>query len=179
MTETKTPAAPKKAAKAAAAAPASFFELPKMEFPAFEMPKFEIPKFDGVEFPAAVRDIAEKSLEQAKVTYEKVKAAAEETTDIIEDTYETARAGVVEYNTKALEVAKSNTDALFAYTKDLLAVKTFAEVVELQTAFARKSFDTATAQAKDLQDIATKLANDTAKPMKDAVAKVMKDVKAA
>lgn len=123
--------------------------------------------------------MAEKSLEQAKVTYEKVKAAAEETTDMIEDTYETARAGVVEYNMKALEAAKSNTDALFAYTKDLLAVKTFAEVVELQTAFARKSFDTATAQAKDLQDIATKLANDTAKPMKDAVAKVMKDVKAA
>jgi phasin len=179
MTETKTAPAPKKAAKAAAAAPASFFELPKVEFPAFEMPKFEIPKFDGVEFPAAVREMAEKSLEQAKVTYEKVKAAAEETTDMIEDTYETARAGVVEYNLKALEAAKSNTDALYAFTKDMMAVKTFAEIVELQTSFARKSFDTATAQAKDLQEIATKLANDTAKPMKDAVAKVMKDVKAA
>lgn len=179
MTETKTAPAPKKTAKAAAAAPASFFELPKVEFPAFEMPKFEIPKFDGVEFPAAVREMAEKSLEQAKVTYEKVKAAAEETTDMIEDTYETARAGVVEYNLKALEAAKSNTDALYAFTKDMMAVKTFAEIVELQTSFARKSFDTATAQAKDLQEIATKLANDTAKPMKDAVAKVMKDVKAA
>src|ERR1700756_4586856 len=39
----------------------------------FEIPSFEIPKFDmpKMEVPAAFRDMAEKSISQAKDTYEK------------------------------------------------------------------------------------------------------------
>jgi hypothetical protein len=48
------------------------FEMPK-----FEMPKFEIPK---VEMPAAFREFAERGVAQAKDTYEKMKAVAEEAT---------------------------------------------------------------------------------------------------
>ena len=54
---------------------------------AFEMPKFEMPKFDipKVEMPAAFREFAERGVAQAKDTYEKMKAAAEEATDVLED----------------------------------------------------------------------------------------------
>ena len=53
---------------------------------AFEMPKFEMPKFDipKVEMPAAFREFAERGVAQAKDTYEKMKAAAEEATDVLE-----------------------------------------------------------------------------------------------
>ena len=51
------------------------------------MPKFEMPKF---EVPAAFREFAEKGVAQAKDAYEKVKAAAEEATYLLEDTYTTA-----------------------------------------------------------------------------------------
>ncbi|HWS09682.1 MAG TPA: phasin, partial [Xanthobacteraceae bacterium] len=59
---------------------------------AFEMPKFEMPKFDipKVEMPAAFREFAERGVAQAKDTYEKMKAAAEEATDVLETTYSTA-----------------------------------------------------------------------------------------
>src|SRR4051812_37901026 len=50
----------------------SAFELPKFDIPNFEMPKLEI--------PAAFREIAEKSVSQAKEGYEKMKTAAEEAT---------------------------------------------------------------------------------------------------
>lgn len=166
-----------KPAKKAAKAETAVFELPKFEMPKFEMPKLDA--FQSAEVPAALREVAEKSLEQAKALYEKVKVSAEEATDLVEDTYETARAGSIEFNLKALEAVKANTDAAYGFAKDLISVKTFAEAVELQTAFARKSFDAVTAQAKELQELATKVANDTAKPVKAAIEKTMKDFKAA
>lgn len=185
MTDIEAKATPKKSApKAAATEKVVPFEMPKFELPKFEMPKFDMPKMDfgklpQVEVPAAFREAAEKAVEQAKAGYEKMKTAAEEATDVIEDTYETARAGVVEYNLKTLDALKTNTDAAFAFAKEFASVKTFAEAVELQTAFWRQQFETVTGQAKELQALAGKVATETSQPVKDAVAKTFKDIKAA
>jgi phasin len=171
----------KKAPKTAAPATdkAFAFEMPKFEVPKFEMPKFDFASVPQIEVPVVFREFAEKSVAQAKAGYEKLKAAAEETTDVMEDTFETARAGMVEYNLKAIEAVKANTDAAFSFAKDLVSVKTVAEAVELQTAFARRQFEAFTAQSKDLQAVAQKVATETAEPVKAVVAKTMKDLKAA
>src|ERR1700726_2331072 len=79
------------------------FDMPK-----FEMPKFEIPK---VEMPAAFREFAERGVAQAKDTYEKMKAVAEEATDVLESTYSTASKGASAYGLKVIEVAPTNTNA--------------------------------------------------------------------
>src|ERR1700710_2308752 len=81
----------------------SAFELPKFDMPNFEMPKLEI--------PAAFREIAEKSVSQAKETYEKMKSAAEDATDVMEDTYATASKGASDYGMKLIEAARVNTNA--------------------------------------------------------------------
>src|SRR5215468_3284311 len=101
-------------------APVAGFEAPKFEMPKFEMPKFEMPKFDlpKFEMPAAFRDIAEKSVSQAKENYEKMKAAAEEATDLLEDTYATASKGAADYGVKVIEVARANTNAAFDYATE-------------------------------------------------------------
>lgn len=185
MTDVKTaaPAAEPKKVKAPVEKAAAF-EAPKFEFPKFDIPKFEFPKFDfaampQAEVPAAFRDLAEKSVAQAKASYEKLKTAAEEATDLIEDTYETARAGLLEVNVKAIDAFKENTDATFGFAKQFLAVKTLAEAVELQTTFARKHFEALTAQTKDLQASLQKVATETSAPVKDAVTKTLKDLKVA
>jgi hypothetical protein len=59
------------------------FEMPKFEMPKFDMPKFEMPKF---EVPPVFREFAEKGIAQAKENYEKCKSAAEQATDVLEDT---------------------------------------------------------------------------------------------
>ena len=173
--ETEVKTAAKKSAKAAPAAEKVVaFEMPKFDMPKFEMPKLDFAKMPQVEVPPALREMAEKGVAQAKANYEKLKAAAEETTDMIEDSYETARAGMVEYNLKTLEALKTNTDAAFGFARDFAGVKTFAEAVELQTAFMRKQFETMTAQAKDLQAVAQKVATEAAEPVKAAVEKTFK-----
>jgi phasin len=142
------------------------FEMPKFEIPNFEMPKLEV--------PAAFREMAEKSVSQAKETYEKMKSAAEEATDMLEDTYATATKGASDYGLKVIEAARENTNAAFDFAAQLVTVKSMSEMLELSTAHARKQFETLTAQSKDLAAIAQKVATDTTVPVKESLGKVFK-----
>ena len=105
------------------APPSSVFEMPKFEMPKFEMPKMEV--------PAAFREIAEKGVAQAKENYEKMKSAAEEATDMLEETYATASKGCSGYGLKLIETARANSNAAFDLFGELLTAKSYAEVVEL------------------------------------------------
>lgn len=158
--------APTKAAKAVKNAVEAPFDAFNMNMP-------------NMEVPAAFRDLAEKSIAQARDTYAKFKSAAEEATDVVEDAYENARSGAVAMSVKALEAAKSNTDASFAFARDLFGAKTFAEMIEIQTAFARQQFDAVASQVKEFQDLTAKVVADAAKPVTAQVEKTFKDIKAA
>ena len=105
---------------------------------AFEMPKFEMPKFDmpKVEMPAAFREFAERGVAQAKDTYEKMKAAAEEATDVLESTYSTATKGASDYGLKVI------------------------------SAHTRKQFESLTAQSKELSALEQTVTTETAEPIK-------------
>ena len=152
---------------------------PKTSKPgAFEMPKFEMPKFDMPKFeiPAAFREFAEKGLTQAKENYEKMKTAAEEATDMLEDTYTTAAKGAADYNLKVIEAARANTNAAFDYARELLDVKSFSEVIELSTTHARKHFEAVSEQTKELAALAQKVATETTEPLKSGVTKAFRKV---
>src|SRR5690349_18362260 len=86
----------------------------------FEMPKFDMPK---MEVPAAFREIAEKSVSTAKENYEKLKVAAEEATNVLEETYATATKGSTEYGIKLIETARINTNAAFDFFSEIITVK--------------------------------------------------------
>jgi phasin len=172
MTEA-TYTTPKAKSKPASTPAASAFDLPKFELPKFDIPNFEIPK---MEIPAAFREIAEKSISQAKENYERMKSAAEEATDVLEDTYATATKGVSDYGLKWIEAARETTNANLDFYSELITVKSFSDVVQLSTAHARKQFETATAQTKELAALAQKVATDTAEPFKDSVTKAFQKV---
>ena len=160
---------PRTKAKPAIPGPAATgFEFPKFEIPNFEMPKMEV--------PAAFREFAEKGASQAKETYEKMKAAAEEATDVLEETYATAAKGAADYGLKLIEATRVNTNAAFDFYTELMTVKSFSDAVELSTAHARKQFETATAQTKELAALAQKVATETAEPVKESVTKAFRKV---
>jgi phasin len=144
----------------------------------FEMPKFEMPKFDipQVEMPAAFREFAERGVAQAKDTYEKMKAAAEEATDVLETTYSTATKGASDYGLKVIEVARVNTNAAFDFAGEIMAAKTLSEVVELMSAHTRKQFEALTQQSKELNALAQKVATETAEPIKSGMNKAFSKV---
>jgi len=160
MAETISTATPKAKAKPVAVTE-SAFEMPK-----FDMPKFEMP---NVEMPAAFRELAEKGIAQAKDNYEKIKSAAEQATDVLEDTYSNATKGSSDYGLKLIETARANSNAAFDLFGELLAAKSYAEVVEKTTGYMRTQFDTLTAQAKELSEHAQKVATKTVEPIKETI----------
>lgn len=170
MTETETKTtAPKARAKTTKTADTTVVAFPNFE--AFAMPKMEI--------PAVTREIAEKGIEQAREAYARLKTMAEDATDMMEDSFETSRRGVLDLNHKAVDAARANVDATFRFMKDFIEVKSLAEAIELQTSFVRSQFDALSAQAKDMQELATKLSGEMSETVKGAVEKASKDFKAA
>jgi phasin len=146
--------------------------------PLFEMPKFEMPKFDmsSMEVPAAFREFAEKGVAQTKDAYEKMKATAEQATEVLETVYSTASKGSTEYGQKVIEIARTNTNTHFDFVASLFGVKSVSELVELSTAHARAQFEAVSAQTKELTALAQKVATDTSAPIKTGVEKAMKKV---
>jgi len=148
-------------------------EMPNFEIPRFEMPKFDMPK---MEVPAAFREFAEKSVTQAKDNWEKMKAATEAATDMIEDSYATASKGYADYGLKLIEMSRANTNAAFNLASELMTVKSLSEAVELSTGHLRKQFDALSEQTKDLTALAQKVATETTAPIKESVSTAFKKV---
>jgi phasin len=147
---------------------ASSFELPK-----FDPTKFELP---NMEVPAAFREFAEKSVAQAQDTYEKVKAAAAEATNVLEETCTAAAQGTAEYNRKAVEAASSHADTFFNFALALLNVKSPTEFFKLSSAHLSKQLEAVTEQTKELSALAQKAASETAEPIKTGITSALKKV---
>ena len=122
----------------------------------------------AIQSDEAFRETAEKSVAQAKDTYEKAKVATEQATDILKDTYATVAKGATEYNLKIMEIARTNTNSTFEHAQQLLGVKSPSEFVELSTAHARKQFDTMIAQTKELSELTQKVTNKITQPLRPA-----------
>jgi phasin len=137
-----------------------------------EIPKFDLP---NMEMPEAFREMTEKGVAHAKDTYAKAKAAAEQATEVLKNTYAIAAKSSTDYNLKVLEIARTNTSSAFDYAQELLGVKSPAEFVELSTAHARKQCEAMTAQTKELAALAQKATAEIAEPLKTGVTKAFND----
>ncbi len=142
----------------------------------FEAFSFPAPAF---EVPAAFREFAEKSVSQAREAYAKLKSASEDATGLVEETFEKTREGAFAIGVKALDAAKTNSDASFALAREMFGAKTLSEVIELQSAFARKQFEAITAQFKELQELGEKYVVNAARPVTEKVEKTFKELKVA
>jgi phasin len=147
------------------------FETPKFGIPKFDFPKFEVPK---MEVPTAFRELAERSVTQARDGYERMKAVAEDATDVLEDTYANASKGATDYTLKSIEITRANTNAAFDFASRLVGVKSLSEAIELTSAHTRKQLDAFIEQSKELAGLAQRVATETTEPLKAGVSKVFK-----
>ena len=131
----------------------------------------------GFEVPEMFRSFAENGVNQARDHYAQFKTSAEDATDLIEETYETAREGMIDLQHKALDAAKQNADATFDFAKQFLAVTSVADAVQLQAKFAREQFEACADYSKEFQTSVSKIAEDTVAPSKAAFSKVISAAK--
>ncbi len=126
------------------------------------------------EVPEQMRAFAEKGVSQARDSYAKFKDAAESHNSTIEAVFTSASKGASAYSAKLMEFLKANTTANLDFAQELLGIKSPSEALELWTSHARKSFETISAQAKELAELTQKVAAETVEPIKQNASKYYK-----
>lgn len=131
-------------------------------------------KLPKLEVPAALRDTAEKAVEQAKTAYERLRASAEEASDAIEESYGATSKGLAEISSKMVEAARAQTNAHFDFISALMGVKSVSQAVELHTTHVRQQLEALTSHSKEMATLTQQIATDSAKPYKAATEKLFK-----
>ena len=139
----------------------------------------EFPTFDATAATDQFRAFAEKGVEQTKEAYSKMKANAEDAQKVLESTFETARSASSDLSLKSIAAMRANSEAAFSHLEALVGVKSVSEFLELQTVYLRKRVEMTVEQAKDMQALSSKAAEEVGKPIKDAFEKAMKELKVA
>ncbi|MBB3974730.1 phasin [Hansschlegelia beijingensis] len=124
--------------------------------------------------PAAVRELADKTLRQAKDGYARLKSVAEEASDALEDAYATTSKSYKELGRKSVEATRSNVNAHFDFLQALLGAKSVSQAVELQASYARQQFDVMTGQLRELSSLAQKATAESAKPFRDLASRSLR-----
>jgi phasin len=140
---------------------------------------FSFSAFDPMKLGERFRDIAGKGAGQSSEAYARMKAVTEEAAIAVESTVQSAQAGSVEIGLKAIDVFRSNADLSLSHMQALLDIKSASQFFELQTAFFRRQAEVTVEQARSMQDMARKLAEEVSRPGKEAAEKAMSSFRSA
>jgi phasin len=131
----------------------------------FDLPFFNIQTIFG--------DLAEQGTTRAKANFEQVKATSEEITAALCDACSTNAKRTADYGSKVIEISNANTSSVLEFLSQLADARSFADLVSLSTAHGRKTFEAASAQNRELWDLAQKVATETAEPIKNGFNRVL------
>jgi phasin len=134
---------------------------------------FDVPLFA---MPGMFRGIAEQSVVRARDNCEKIKAASGEITDILREAYSTNAKGAADYGVKVIEISGVNTNSAFDFLANLLDTKSLSEIMKLSATQSRKSFEAASAQNRELWELAQQVAAETAEPIKKSFTRALQKV---
>ena len=118
------------------------------------------------EIPADMRDVAEKSVDQARKAFDGFMGAAFKAAGTIEESSDALHAGGKDIGRKALSYAEQNVAAALDFASRLIRANDPQHVMQLQSEFIRTQLQAFGEQAKDIGSSASKLATDVAKPRK-------------
>ena len=129
--------------------------------------------FSKVALPGVGRELVEQGLARAREGSEKIKAASEEMTEALRETYSSNARCTTDYGLKVFEISNANAASALDFFIHLFGSKSATDVYTLSAAQARKAFDTASDQNKELWVLAQKLAAETGEPIRKHFTKVL------
>jgi phasin len=108
------------------------------------------------EIPPEMRALAEQSVEQARLAFDKFICAAHDAVNTFEGRAKTAQAGARDVSEKAMAYAEENVNNAFAFAQKLVRAKDISDIMQLQADFVASQMHTLSEQAKELGETATK-----------------------
>ena len=92
----------------------------------------------------------------------------------VKQSYSVTVENIRDFNVKMIDMARTNTEAVFGFARQLATAKTPSDIVELWTTHARKQFEMLSEQTKELTALGQKMAGDSAEPIARSVNQVFK-----
>jgi phasin len=132
--------------------------------------KFDVPFFN---IQAMFGDLTAPAATRAKANFEQMKATSEEITAALCDACSTNASRAADYGTKVIEISRTNTSSALEFFSQLADARSFADLMALFTTHSRKTFEAASAQNRELWDLAQKVATETAEPIKNSFNRVL------
>ena len=107
----------------------------------------------GFEIPGAMRDLAEKSIGQARQAFDSFISTARRTAETTQKTTELARTSAQDVGAQTFQAAEQNVHATLDFAQKLIQAKSLQEAMQLQAEFTRSQFAAVQAQAKEFGSI--------------------------
>lgn len=117
------------------------------------------------------RDVTDTSIERSKEGFETIDTATTEAAEVMKNCYSTALNGMQDYNSKVIEFSQANAKSYVEFVQKLAGVKSPSEFIEVSTDHGRYQLERVAEQAKQLAELAQKVALATAEPLKTSFAK--------
>ena len=133
----------------------------------FGMP---LPDFSKMALPGIAG--SEQVLARTREGFEKIKAASEEMTETLCQTYSGNARSATDYGLKVFELSSANAASTLDFMIHLCGSKSSTDVVALSAEQTRKAFVAASDQNRELWALAQKLATETGEPIRKHFNKV-------
>ena len=108
----------------------------------YDKPQFEI--------PVAVRELAERNVEQARSAYNQFIEMARRVQDTLVKSQGAMASGAVELQSQVAKFAEENIEANFKFASDLSRARDLKEYLEIQQRYAQKQMQAYAHQAQEL-----------------------------
>jgi phasin len=102
------------------------------------------------EIPTSVRDLASKTVDQAREAYNRFIETARQAHDVVAKSSDVFTSGARELNEKAVKYTEANLQAQFELAQRLVNAKDLKEALDIQNQFARQQMETYAHQAQEL-----------------------------
>jgi len=123
---------------------------------------------DPARMSEAFRTMGERSLEQSREAYGRMRSAADEATRALETTLDNAHNGSLNLSKRAIDGWRMQAEMNFEHLQKLAGVRSMAEFIELQTRYMRRQMELATDQAREIQSLSRSAAEDMMRPAREA-----------
>ena len=116
----------------------------------YDKPQFEI--------PVAVRELAERNVEQARSAYNQFIDMARRVQDTLVKSQGAMATGAVELQSRVAQFAEQNIEANFKFASDLSRARDLKEYLEIQQRYAQKQMQAYATQAQELGSLLSEAA---------------------
>jgi phasin len=136
----------------------------------FAMPLFGFPR---IALSGVFGELSEQGVARVQQRCEKMKGASEEMAVALRETCSSNARSATDYGLKVIDISNANATSAIDFFACLLGSKSVTDVFILSATQARKAFDAASAQNKDLWELAQKLATETGEPIRKHIVKFL------